>query len=75
MINFSCKDCTKRHMGCHSECDTYKNEVIENERQKSQRKISQEFYNYTRESMANHMNISAKKRKKQSGYEKFAGRR
>lgn len=75
MTNFSCKDCTKRHMGCHSECDTYKKEVIENERRKSQRKISQEFYNYTRERIATDMNITAKKRKKQNGYERLTGRR
>ena len=23
-MNKSCKDCTDRHVGCHSTCDTYK---------------------------------------------------
>lgn len=26
----SCKDCTKRHIGCHSECEEYKQFVEKN---------------------------------------------
>ena len=26
----SCKDCTKRHIGCHSECEEYKEFVEKN---------------------------------------------
>ena len=27
--NFSCKNCTKRHVGCHSTCETYHKEKKE----------------------------------------------
>ena len=23
----ACKDCTKRHVGCHAECEEYKNDI------------------------------------------------
>ena len=25
-LNFSCKDCENRYVGCHSECEVYKKE-------------------------------------------------
>lgn len=29
---FSCKDCTERHVGCHSTCEKYISEKAENDR-------------------------------------------
>lgn len=36
----TCKDCTNRHIGCHSECEIYKAFVEENEKLK---KIKKEY--------------------------------
>lgn len=33
-----CKDCPDRHMGCHSECEGYKNYEKENEEYKAQKR-------------------------------------
>lgn len=32
MAKFSCKDCTNRHIGCHSTCERYISEKAENDR-------------------------------------------
>ena len=61
-------------MGCHSECDTYKNELAEHEKQKAQVKTEQTYYAYARSSAAKNMDIIAKKRKRQHGYGKNARR-
>ena len=31
-FRFSCKDCTERHVGCHSTCEKYISEKAENDR-------------------------------------------
>lgn len=30
-VGFSCKDCTERHVGCHTTCEKYKAEKAEHE--------------------------------------------
>ena len=35
----ACKDCTKRYVGCHAECEEYKDFVTRNEKIKQQRKV------------------------------------
>lgn len=34
-MNYPCKDCTERHIGCHSDCDRYNKEKSEIEKNKS----------------------------------------
>lgn len=34
---FSCRYCSKRYPGCHSECDTYKQEKAEHNRRKDEK--------------------------------------
>lgn len=34
-----CKDCTERHVGCHSTCESYKEFVAENERLKQLKRV------------------------------------
>lgn len=38
MIKPSCKDCEKRFLGCHSNCEDYKNFLIEREKRKEMKK-------------------------------------
>lgn len=75
MTSFSCKDCKKRYSGCHSKCDTYKKELAEYEKKKALMETEREYYKYARASVAIHMDMMAKKRKKQIGYEGLSGRR
>ena len=35
----ACKDCTERYVGCHSDCDKYKDFLKRNEKIKQKKKI------------------------------------
>lgn len=41
MVTNSCKDCTERHVGCHSDCEKYLKFVEENEKLKAIKRKNQ----------------------------------
>ena len=44
-----CRDCKKRHMGCHSECEEYKRFDEECEQRRRQRALQGETLDYVKE--------------------------
>lgn len=43
-----CRDCKKRHMGCHSECEDYKAFGEERERLRQARALEGDFWGFAR---------------------------
>lgn len=42
MAEFHCKDCNKRHLGCHSECEVYlKDKKVHDELKENERLVTQ----------------------------------
>lgn len=41
MIKYTCKDCTKRYLGCHDKCEEY--QKIKKENVESKRKMVNDF--------------------------------
>lgn len=46
MNNMACRDCKKRHIGCHAECKEYKEYKKKIEREKERRKSDIEYYSH-----------------------------
>lgn len=44
MLNCKCKDCNKRTINCHSQCEDYKDYVRRNEQIKEKRKELKDLY-------------------------------
>ena len=46
MNKASCRDCKKRHIGCHADCKEYKEYKKKLEREKENRKADIEYYSH-----------------------------
>lgn len=68
-MNAPCKDCTDRHIHCHSECEKYKAFVAENEKRKA------ELYkeNQAKSNYIDHWNDFQKRKK--NGLKNYVRRR
>ena len=69
-MEFSCRRCTERTMGCHGSCETYKSERAEFDRLKAELNKNEDYRLYVVDSVDRVLNISAK-RKQQKGQFKF----
>lgn len=56
-----CFGCTDRHIGCHGDCERYKEFVDENEEFKKKVRTSREIVNYRGENIRNRLNREAVK--------------
>lgn len=48
-MKYSCKDCTERHIGCHSTCETYKAFRAELEEKSHEQKKKTEMNQFVRD--------------------------
>lgn len=69
----SCYGCTDRHMGCHSDCERYKADCVENEKLKEKIAKGKQYDAYAKDIHAKRRNARAVHRKNTSGMSKFGG--
>ena len=70
-----CKDCESRYPGCHDHCGIYKNEKAEHERRKELARKNESYHQYVLENRFRCMYEDALRKKKQTGYDMFKGRK
>lgn len=69
----SCRDCTERHLGCHSTCERYKQDCVERAELKEKIAKSKQYDAYANTVHAKRRNDTAKHRGKVAGMSKFGG--
>ena len=69
---FRCKDCTRRHPGCHATCEQYKEDVALNEKRKHEEYMKNQASMYIYKHVGDVLDNRAKSRKAQSGYMRFS---
>lgn len=62
-MEFSCRHCTERTIGCHGSCETYKRERAEFDRLKSELNKDEDYRLYIVDSVSRVLNIGALKKK------------
>ena len=75
MVNFSCRFCQERYVGCHSTCEKYKQERAELDRQLKDKYVKEELFRHNKSQTCRRAVDKAKKQKKQAGYSNLSGRR
>jgi hypothetical protein len=69
----SCRDCTERHIGCHSECEKYKAYCAERAELKAKIAKSNQYDNYAKDIHATRRDRTAKHRRSTAGLSRFGG--
>ena len=46
MVNGPCKDCTRRYVGCHAECEDFAIAKAKHEKAKTERKKEMDYIGY-----------------------------
>lgn len=69
----SCRDCTERHLGCHSTCERYKQDCVERAKLKAKIAKSNQYDAYAKDIHATRRNRAAKHRSETAGLIRFGG--
>lgn len=67
-LGFSCKDCTERYVGCHSNCEKYQLEWEINEKRKKDLKVKREINKYTNDAISERVGKEAIRKKRAGWY-------
>lgn len=68
---FTCNGCTERYVGCHAQCDKYKQEYEANEKRKKDYKISREIDNYKMVGITERLNREAMEGMRKNAYGRY----
>lgn len=69
----SCFGCTDRHMGCHSDCEHYKADCVENEKLKAKKRRDRQYDAYVSSVHGGRKSNVAKHRRQTAGMSRFGG--